>query len=80
MAISHFQQYAINIDEGFAEPNEDGTYPNGDDNADTEKPDEIDEMVTDQDVDADTDEPEEDDEDLCEPVAGDYWQDFIPSH
>jgi hypothetical protein len=42
----------INID-GWPKPNEDGTYPNGGDNADTEKPDEIDEMVTDEDVDED---------------------------
>ena len=79
MAISHFQQYAINIDEGFPEPNEDGTYPNGDDNADTEKPDEIAVMVTDEDVDPDSDEPDDDGE-MCEPVAGDYCQDFVPSH
>ena len=61
--ILHFQKFGINIDEGFPEPNEDGSYPNGDDdNTDTEKPEEIDEMVTDQDVDPDTDEPNEDSE------------------
>lgn len=61
--ILHYQKFGINIDEGFPEPNEDGTYPNNDDNADTEKPDEIDEMVTDEDVD-DTGEP--DDDEMCE--------------
>jgi hypothetical protein len=61
MSILHFQRFGINIDD-WPEPNEDGTYPNNDDNADTEKPDEIDEMVTDEDVDPDTDEPDEEDE------------------
>jgi hypothetical protein len=75
MAILHFQRFGINIDEGFPEPNADGPYPSGDDdNADTEKPDEIDEMITDEDVD-DTGEPDDDDE-MCEPVAGDYCQDY----
>ena len=76
MAILHLQRFGINVDDIWPEPNEDGNYPNSDDdNADTEKLDEIDEMVTDQDVNPDTDEPD-DDEDLCEPVAGDYCQDY----
>jgi hypothetical protein len=62
MAILHLQQYAINIDEGFPEPNEDGTYPNDDDSADTEKADQIDEMVTDADIDPGTGEPDDDNE------------------
>ena len=66
------QRFGINID-GWREPNEDGTYPNGGDNADTEKPDEIDEMVTDEDV---NDIGEPDDDEMCEPVAGDYCQDY----
>jgi hypothetical protein len=67
MAILHFQRFEINIDEGFPVPNEDGSYPNSDgDSADTEKPEEIDEMVTDEDVD-DTGEPDDDDE-MCEPA------------
>jgi hypothetical protein len=66
MAILHLQCFGINIDD-WPEPNEDGTYPNGDDNADTEKPDEIDEMITDEDVD-DTGEP--DDDGFCEDVIG----------
>jgi hypothetical protein len=65
MSILHFQRFGINI-EDWPEPNDDGTYPNGDDdNADTEKPEEIDEMVTDEDVDPDTGEPDDDDE-MCE--------------
>jgi hypothetical protein len=67
--IKHFQRFGINVDD-WPEPNEDGTYPDDDDNADnsnTEKPDEIDEMITDEDVD-DTGEPDDDDDDeMCEP-------------
>jgi hypothetical protein len=62
MAILHFQRFGIKVDETWPEPNEDGTYPSSD--ADTEKPEEIDVLVTDEDVD-DTGEP--DDDDLCEP-------------
>ena len=61
--ILHYQKFGINIDEGFPEPDEDGRYPNGDDDA-TEKADQIDVLVTDENVD-DIDEPD-DDEDLCE--------------
>jgi hypothetical protein len=76
--IKHLQRFGINVDDAWPESNEDGIYPNSDDdNAHTEKRDEIDEMITDQDVD-DTGEP--DDDEMCEPVAGDYCQDFIPSH
>jgi hypothetical protein len=61
--IKYFQRFGINVDDTWPEPNDDGTYPNSDaDNADTEKPNEIDEMLTDQDVDPDTDEPNEDSE------------------
>ena len=67
MAILHLQRFGINVDDTWPEPDEDGRYPDGDDdNADTEKPDEIDEMITDEDVDPDTDEPDDDDE-MCEP-------------
>jgi hypothetical protein len=78
VAILHLQRFGINVSETWPEPNEDGTYPNGDDedNAYTEKPDQIDEMVTDADVD-DSGEPDDDDDDFCEPVAGDYCQAFI---
>jgi hypothetical protein len=63
MRVLHLQRFAINVDDAWPEPNEDGTYPNGEDhNAVTEKPDEIGEMITDQDVDPDTDEPDDDDE------------------
>jgi hypothetical protein len=63
MAILHFQRFGINVDDTWPEPNEDGTYPSGDDdNADSEKREEIDEIITDQDVDPDTDEPNEDSE------------------
>ena len=62
--IKHFQRFGINIDD-WPEPNEDGTYPNDDDNADIEKADEIDEMITDEDVD-DTGEPD----DYCEDFIG----------
>ena len=67
--ILHYQKFGINIDDTWTEPNEEGTYPNSDDNADTERPDEIDEMVTDEDVN-DTGEPDDDENDLCE----DYWK------
>ena len=41
MSILYFQRFGINIDD-WPEPNEDGTYPNGEDhNAVTEKPDEM---------------------------------------
>ena len=60
MAILHVQRFGINVDDGFPEPSEDGTYPNDEDN--NEKPDEIDEMITDEDVDPDSLEPSEDDE------------------
>jgi len=41
-AILHLQHFGINVDDTWPEPNEDRSYPNGDDdNADTEKPDEI---------------------------------------
>ena len=67
--IKHFQRFGINVDDTCPEPNVDGSYPNSDDdNADTEKPDEIDEMVTDQDVNPETDEP--DDDDFCEDFIG----------
>jgi hypothetical protein len=58
MAILHFQWFGINIDEGLPDPNEDGTYPNDDE----DRPDEIDEMITDEDIDPDSLEPSEDDE------------------
>lgn len=61
--ILYFQRFGINVDDTWPEPNEDGTYPNSDEN-NTEKPDGIDEMITDESVDA-TGEPD-DDEDLCE--------------
>ena len=78
MKVLHLQRFGINVSETWPEPNEDGTYPNDEDENNTEKPDEIDDLITDQDVDPDTDEPEEDEEDLCgEPVAGDYCQAFI---
>ena len=73
MKVLHLQRFGINVSETWPEPNEDGIYPNGGDNADTEKPDEIDEMVTDEDVD-DIGEP--DDDEMCEPEAGDYCQDY----
>ena len=67
-AILHLQHFGINVDDTWPEPNEDRSYPNGDDdNADTEKPDEIDEMITDEDVD-DTGEP--DDDEMCESDYG----------
>jgi hypothetical protein len=67
MAILHLQRFGINVDDTWPEPSEDGSYPNGDnDTADTEKPDEIDEMITDEDVDPDSLEPDDDDEGLCE--------------
>jgi len=70
MAILHLQRFGINVDEQWPEPNEDGTYPSRDeDNGNTDKADQIDEMITDEDVDPDTLEPDEDDE-MCEPVAG----------
>ena len=53
--IKHLQRFGINIDEGFPEADEDGKYPNDDDaGTDTNSPDEIDEMITDEDVDPDT--------------------------
>ena len=67
-AILHLQHFGINVDDTWPERNEDGSYPNGDDdNADTEKPDEIDEMITDEDVD-DTGEP--DDDEICKSDYG----------
>lgn len=43
-AILHLQHFGINVDDTWPKPNADRSYPNGDDdNADTEKPDEIDE-------------------------------------
>jgi hypothetical protein len=77
MAILHLQRFGINVDDTWPEPDEDGRYPNEDDDADSEKPDEIDEMITDENVDPDSMEPDEDDDEMCEPVAGDYCQDFI---
>jgi hypothetical protein len=64
--IKHFQHFGINIDEGFPEADEDGKYPNDDQDTDTNSPDEIDEMITDEDVDPDSLEPDDDDEGLCE--------------
>ena len=64
--ILHFQRFGLNIDD-WPEANEDGSYPNSDE-GNTEKPDEIDEMITDEDVD-DTGEPD-DDEDLCKSNYG----------
>jgi len=53
--IKHLQRFGINVDEGFPEADEDGKYPNDDDaGTDTNSPDEIDEMITDEDVDPDT--------------------------
>jgi hypothetical protein len=45
MRVLHLQRFGINVDDTWPEPNDDGTYPNGDDdNAGTETHDEIDEM------------------------------------
>jgi hypothetical protein len=64
MPILHLQRFGINVDDTWPKPNEDGTCPNGNnDDVDAETPDEIDEMVTDQDVDPDADEPDDDEED-----------------
>jgi hypothetical protein len=64
MRVLHVQRFGINVDDTWPEPDEDGRYPNDDDSddTDTEQPDEIDTLITDQDVDPDTDEPNEDSE------------------
>jgi hypothetical protein len=67
MKVLHLQRFGINVDDQWPEPNEDGSYPNGDDGDGTEKADQIDEMITDEAVDPDTLEPDDDDE-MCEPV------------
>jgi hypothetical protein len=60
--IKHFQRFGLNVDD-WPEANEDGSYPNGDE--DNTEANEIDVLVTDEDVD-DTGEPDDDDE-MCEP-------------
>jgi hypothetical protein len=62
--IKHFQRFGINIDKGFPEGDEEANTPNDDDaGTDTNSPDEIDEMITDEHVDPGTDEPDDDEED-----------------